>query len=118
MAVPKPLRFIIKRHSTRPYMELYVKQADGTAFDFTGAIGVKFSMKDEDGVLKIDGATAEFADADPTLGKLQYKWSTADTNTEGNYCAEFDVQYAASEELTVPIDGDIRVKIYEDVNDA
>jgi hypothetical protein len=95
-----------------------VKQADGSAFNFTGATGVKFSMKDQAGALKIDSAVAEFKDADPTLGRLQYKWVTADTDTEGDYCAEFDVQYPASEELTVPINGDIRVQIYADVNDA
>ena len=118
MAVPKPLRFIIKRHATRPYVELIVKQKDGTAFDFTGATSVKFSMKNEEGTLVIDSAAAEFKDADPTLGRLQYKWASADTAVEGEFCAEFDVLYPASNNMALPIDGDIRVKIYEDVNDA
>jgi hypothetical protein len=118
MAVPKPLRFVIKRHATRPYLELSVKNADGTAYDFTGASEVLFSMKDLDGALKIDGAAAEFDGGDPTLGKVRYRWVKADTDTDGEYSAEFDVNYPGSETLTVPVDGDIRVKVYTDVNDA
>lgn len=117
-AVPRSLRFLIKRHATRPYIELLVKNSDGTPFDFTGATEVLFSMKDEEGTLKIDSAVAEFDAGDPTLGKLRYTWTKADTDTEGNYNAEFDVNYPASETLTVPVDGDIRVKVYTDVNDA
>jgi hypothetical protein len=117
-AVPRPLRFLIKRHATRPYIELLVKNSDGTAFDFTGASEVLFSMKDQDDVLKIDSVAAEFDADDPTLGKLRYKWVKADTDTEGEFNAEFDVNYPGSETLTVPVDGDIRVKVYTDVNDA
>lgn len=118
MAVPKPLRFVIKRHATRPYLELIVKNADGTPYDFTGASEVLFSMRDLDGTLVIDSAVAEFDGGDPTLGKVQYRWIKADTAEEGDYCADFDVNYPGSETLTVPLDGDIRVKIYTDVNDA
>jgi hypothetical protein len=116
-AVPKPLRFVIKRHATRPYLELSVKNADGTAFDFTGASEVLFSMKDEAGTLKIDGAAAEF-DGALTLGKIRYLWVKADTDTEGEYSAEFDINYPGSDTLTVPIEGDICVRIYTDVNNA
>lgn len=118
MATPKPLRFVIKRHATRPYLELSVKNSDGTAYDFTGASSVVFSMADLEGVLKVDSAAAEFDGGDPTTGKIRYRWTQADTDTEGEYSGEFDVVYPGSELLTVPVDGDIRVKIYTDINDA
>lgn len=118
MSVPKSLRFVIKRHARRPYIECNVKYKSGGAFDFTGASGVTFSMKDDEGVLTIDSKAAEFADANPTLGKLRYKWEAGDTDTSGDYTAEFDVIYPASENMTLPLDGDINVKIYADVNNA
>lgn len=118
MAVPKPLRFVIKRHSTRPYLEVLVTNSDGTPFNFTGATSVRFSMKDEEDTVVIDNAVAGFSGGNPALGKLQYRWTASDTDTEGEYSAEFDVVYSPTEKLTLPLDGDIRVKIYVDVNDA
>lgn len=115
---PKPLRFIIKRHARRPFLELQVSDSDGNPYDFTGASSVVFSMKSEESLLVIDQKIAEFVDGDLTLGKLRYKWEATDTTVAGDYCGEFDVIYPASENLTLPIDGDIRIKIHEDVNDA
>jgi len=116
MSVPTSAKFVIKRHARRPYLRLLVKDSSGDPFDFTGAVDVKFVMKDEDDVLKIDAvATIE---SPPTTGVLRYEWAAGDTDTSGEFHAEFDVNYGAGEILTIPLDGDLLVRIYEDVNNA
>lgn len=126
MATPQCKMFPIKRHARRPYMELDVFQtasdSSKSPFDFTGATGVVFSMRavdgEREGELVVDSQAAQFKDSDPTLGILQYQWADGDTEYSGNYIGEFDVQYPNSEPLTLPLGGNINIKIYEDVNNA
>lgn len=115
MTVPASVRFVIKRHAHRPYLRLYVTDKDGNPFDFSSATGVIFLMYDSDGVEKVNAAATIVSPA--TGGILQYTWQGTDTDTAGEFKAEFDVSYAG-ELLTLPLDGVIEVKIYEDVNDG
>jgi len=117
MSSPVSATFKIKRHARRPYLRLLVKDSDGNPFDFTGALSAKFQMKNSDGTMVITDGAGEI-ESPATSGVLRYEWEPGDTDTAGDYYAEFDVSYAASDNLTLPIDGDLLVKIKEDVNDA
>jgi len=113
---PVSATFKIKRHARRPYLRLFVKDSDGNAFDFSGATGVRFQMKDEEDAAKVTDGAAEIEDA--AGGILRYKWEPGNTDTAGDFFGEFDVDYPASETLTVPLDGDLLIKIKADVNNA
>lgn len=113
--IPEVGKFVIKRHATMPKLEMQVNKSDGTPFDFTGAVSAKFVMKDENDEVVVDSPAIIVAPA--TLGLLRYVWSSDDTKAEGEFQAEFDVLYATGL-LTLPLNGDITVVVYEDVNDA
>ncbi len=51
-----------------------------------------------------------------TTGVLRYQWSATDTNASGEFRAEFDVIYTGGEKLTVPVKGNIVVRVYDDLN--
>lgn len=114
--VPVAARFVIKRHARRPYLRMYVKDQDGNAFDFTGAVDVTFILSDFDGNLVF--AKTGVIETPVTSGYLKYEWAAGDTDTAGEYRAEFDVNYGGSEKLTIPTKGNLLVKIYEDLDNA
>lgn len=83
--------------------------------DLTGAT-VRFVMKPENGtVLTVDG-TADI-DSDPTTGIVSYSWvapvgeTPGDTDTDGEYEAEFEVTFADDSIQTFPNSRYLRVKV-------
>ena len=114
--LPVVATFVTKRHSRRPYLRLQVNDSDGNPFDFTGAVSVTFLMYTEAGVEKVDYAGV--IESPPTLGILKYQWLAADVNTAGNFSAEFDVDWGAGETQTIPLDGVLRIRINEDLDNA
>lgn len=114
--VPAVARFSIKRQATRPYIRVIVKDVDGNAFDFTGALSATFLMYDREGTQIV--SSAAIIESPPTNGILKYQWADGDTDDAGEYRAEFDVSYGAGDTLTVPVRGNILIKIYEDLNNA
>ena len=115
-SVPESGRFAIKRKATRPYLRLLVKDKDGNAFDFTGAVSATFMMYDSDGT-QILSAAATIA-TPVTSGILIYQWAAGDTDLAGEFRAEFDVSYGAGDTLTIPVRGNLVIQIYEDLNNA
>jgi len=118
MGTPVVLKVNKKRHSRRPYLRMRVKDSDGVAFDFTGAVGVTFVMftKSEEPVEKVSSPANIVGD--PAEGILEYQWASADLDTAGEFIAEFDVDYGGGEIMTLPENGNILITIFEDVNDA
>ena len=98
----------IKKNDTEPIikavlMEVTDEAPNGTPVDLTGA-SVKFIMKQS-------GATSAKVDAaaditDEENGEVQYEWvwdaeeETYDTDTEGDYLAEFEVTKASGKVCT------------------
>ena len=114
--VPVAAQFVIKRQARRPYIRLLVKDQNGDAFDFTGAVDATFLMYDSEGVEIISSpATLE---TPLTTGVVSYAWLDGDTDVAGEFRAEFDVNYGAGELLTIPVKGNLLVQIYEDLNNA
>lgn len=90
--------FTIKENDLQPWLRATLVQADGTPIDLTGAT-VRFVMQQQDApTLKVD-AGAVIVDA--TKGVVEYRWAIGDTDTPGNYRAEFKVILPGSR-LTVP----------------
>ena len=109
-------RFALKRHDRRPVLRMTVtKVSDGTPLDFSGATA-KFLMYDMSGVEKVNAVAA--IESPTTGGVLRYDWQTGDTDTEGEYHAEFEVDYGGGDKLTIPNNGYLVIKIYEDLDDA
>jgi len=114
--VPVAKTFVIKRHARRPYLRVLLKGSDGVAFDLTGAASVTFIMYDSEGLVKVNSPGV--LESPLTTGVVKYQWGATDTNTAGEYRAEFDIVYTGGEKLTVPIKGNLAVRIYEDLNNA
>ena len=116
MTVPAAVIFTIKRHARRPYLRISVKDKYGDPFDLTGALTATFILYDSAGVAKVSSPAVL---ASPlTSGILYYAWGATDTNTAGEFKGEFDVVYTGGEKLTLPVKGNIAVRIYEDLNNA
>jgi hypothetical protein len=114
--VPSAATFTIKRHARRPYLRISVKDGSGDPFDLTGALNATFIMYDSLGVSKVSSPAV--LPAPLTSGIVYYAWGPTDTNTAGEFRAEFDLVYAGGEKLTLPVKGNLSIRIYEDLNNA
>ena len=117
MTVPVKYPFFIKRHSLRPRITHAVVDSDGDPVDLTTVTAVLFMMNDSLGVEKVNAAGAVVSPA--TAGVVEYVWLSGDTDTEGEFHAEFQVAFvSATDQRTVPEDSYIGVTIHADLNDA
>jgi hypothetical protein len=114
--VPVAARFVIKRHARRPRLRILIKNSDETAFDLTGATSATFIMYDAAGTSKVNSAAV--LESPLTLGAIHYVWGATDTNTAGEFRGEFDVVYTGGEKMTIPVKGNISIRIDEDLNNA
>ena len=114
--VPVAATFVIKRHARRPYLRLVVKDQNEDPFDFTGATSVNFYMYDSLGVVKV--SSTGVLESPLTSGVLRYQWGATDTNVAGEYRAEFDVVYTGGEKLTIPVKGNLAIRVYDDLNNG
>ena len=99
--------FVIKQNDRQPYLYATLLQADGAPVDLTGAT-VKFVMQKQDGTALKVNADAIIINAPE--GTVEYRWAAGDTDTPGNYRAEFKVLFAGSQ-MTVPNAEYITVRI-------
>lgn len=108
----KPI-FRLKRNDTSRGIKYYPRA--NPASDFTGAT-VVFNMSVADGGgAKIDrGAASILTDTDGTY--FDYAWSASDTDTAGDFDAEFEVTLSSGAVETYPNDTYILVKIAKDLN--
>jgi hypothetical protein len=101
----------IKRTSVR---KIRMKLTNGTSspLDLTTALGVRFQMRGfQRGILKMDRA-AEFIDR--AGGIVEVTPDVSDTDTPGQYFAEWRVTYPGGDVL-VPDGGYIRVHVLDDL---
>lgn len=83
--------FVIKKDSVQPNLDVTLEDDDDNVIDLVGA-SVRFRMKKPGAdSLKID-ETATLLDA--ANGRVEYDWSSGDTDTAGHYNAEFAVDYS------------------------
>lgn len=104
--------FYIKVGDTAPAIEVTCKDSDGDAVDVSGST-VRFHMKAR-------GASSTTVDAAATIvdgptGVVKYQWVTADTDTAGDYLAEFEVTYTDGTIESFPNRYDIQVFIRDQI---
>ncbi len=109
--------FAMKRNDTLPSLRLNVLDrgclGQSERFDMTGATGVTFTMTDSSGNYKI--AKKDGIIVSSSGGTIQYDWDQEDTNEEGIFTAEFQINYAGGGRLTVPQQGFLTIEIYRDI---
>lgn len=112
--------FAIKRHDTLPSIQatLYI---GGLAVDLTQALGVQFIMRPAvhgvpSGTAKVNAAAAV---ASAASGVVRYDWDAADTDTPGDYVAEWQVTWiAGGKQQSFPTVGYHTVTVEPDLDDA
>ena len=105
--------FAIKETNKNPSLRATLER-DGEPFDLAenNITSVTFIMGSTDAAPKVnDTATM----VDKANGIVRYDWSTGDTDTPGEYKAEFVCQDTSSNETTFPDEGYIEVEVVEQV---
>lgn len=106
------MTFYIKQNDTSPALRRTLSTSDG-AINLTGAV-VRFHMTKRPGVdpLKVDAVATIVSAAE---GVVEYPWSVGDTDTAGNFEAEFEITFADGSVETVPNTENIRISIFADL---
>jgi hypothetical protein len=105
------MEYTLKQNDTLPAIEAQLINADGTPINLD-LCGVRFHAQSFDRK-KLIVKQAEIIDAEN--GKVRVKWKEGDTDTAGNYRAEFEIVFTDSTILTVPNDGYFLVKIIPEI---
>lgn len=92
-------RFQIRENDTDDTIQDTLQDEEGNAVDISGGT-VKFFMEDGEGTVKVN-SSASFT-TDGTDGKVQYEWSSGDTDTPGWYKGTWEVTYGDSDIETFP----------------
>ena len=96
--------FKIKRGDRLPALTATLKDAAGPV-DLQGST-VKFFMRGVySSALEVDGVATIVQvgnGSDGSKGKVRYDWALADTDTVGDYFAEFEVTFSDGKKLTFP----------------
>lgn len=102
-------RFTIRQNDTDPPIDDTLQDEDGSAEDLSSGVdSVDFHLQAADGTTKVD-ATGSITDG--ANGKVEYEWSSGDTDTEGWYKAEWQVNYSDGDTGTFPADGWVTVRV-------
>lgn len=102
----------VKQGDRLPSLSVTAVQADGTAYDLTGAT-VVFNMRAADsGTVKVSRSAATLVDG--ATGKVRYDWQSGDLDTNGEYLAEFECTISGRK-LTIPTNGYIPVRVIDDI---
>lgn len=111
------MRFWLKQGDRNPPLIVTLRDSTGAIVDTTTLDTVKFNMRRRStGNIKLDNATASFLEP-RTSGQVQYDWAAGDTDTPGEYDAEFEV-IDAGESQTFPGDTFIEVVISPSIDDG
>lgn len=105
------LLFKIKQNDTSRSIKFYPHA--NPASNFTGA-SVVFNMADKYGGVKISRAAGSIA-SDTGGTYFQYDWQAGDTDTAGDYEAEFEVTLSSGRIETYPNSQNIDVKIGKEI---
>lgn len=108
------MAFEIKRNDRRPRLRVQLT-SNSLPVDLNGAVAVRFYMKTAPGATAKINQPATFVDK--TSGTVEYAWAVGDTDTSGNYIAEFEVDWGGSpaEKQTFPSSSYFTVTINDDL---
>ena len=110
--------FTMKRNDTRPKYKGQLMQTDPLApatkipVDLSTATGVKLIMRTgAGGEAKVNAAAVI---TDPTNGRVEYTWVVGDTDTAGDFNAEWEVSWGGDKQ-TFPSVGYLVIIIEDDL---
>lgn len=111
----------MKRNDTLPKVKITVVERDAnnpgqtTAVNLTGGSAKFIMVTDADPrVVKVN-AVATITDA--VNGKVEYTWTSPDTDTSGDYLGEFEITLPTGK-ITLPADDSLQIKIVDDFDNA
>jgi hypothetical protein len=108
-------RITIKQNDLLPVLVATIINEDSTVVDLTNAVSVNFYLRNQySGVIKVNGTAGSFL-APRTAGQVQYTWIPGDTNTIGDYVAEFVITWPGSEQQTAPQKVNLFISIIDGV---
>lgn len=102
--------FNIKVGDTLPLLQATLTDGAGNAINVSGANGVSFRMRKSDGpahVYKAEGAADLTTDG--SNGQVEFAFSAADTDTEGEFYGEFVIDWGGGDIQTIPNDDFLRI---------
>lgn len=105
--------FYIKKGDDEPALERILEDINGDVVNLSGA-SVQFLMKRAGATTPKVDAAAEIGDP-ATAGIVSYAWAAGDTDTEGEYDAEFQVTFAGGAVQTFPNDSYLRIRVTRDL---
>jgi hypothetical protein len=104
--------FEIKQNDLLPEITATLLEPDDSPLDLTGAT-VRFVMR-HTSMANVAKVAAAATVVSPTAGTVKYIWTGTDTDTAGDYLAEWEVTYPAGT-LSVPNTGYILVRIHPEL---
>lgn len=113
------MAFVIKQDSTRPVYVVTLVENFGSSndpIDLTTATSVDFLMR-ESGGTGTPKVNAPAVITDAVAGEVTYTWDAADTDTVGDFHAEFKITWGDGGIQTVPNDGYFEITIGDDLDD-
>ena len=116
-------QFNIKQNDTLPKIgaTLWADEAKTVPMNLTSAQKVNFHMMERsqlDVANPILVVEAEANIIDPLLGTVEYSWVQVDTEDDGTYLGEFEVEWSGTDRTTWPNDDYIIIVITKDLDDT
>ena len=106
------MAFFLKQGDLLPSIQAQLLDTSGVPVDLTGVLGVNFCFRRRNNT-NVTTAAATIVDA--TNGVVQYDWVAGDTDTVGEYEAEWVVTFASGKEQTFPSEGFNEFEVTEDL---
>jgi len=94
--------FYVKEDDTEPVLEATLQNPDGSGVDLSGA-GVDIRITEARGGSNVVNADASIQDA--ANGVVRYTLQSSDTENDGRYRVEFEVEYSSGKIETYPNKG-------------
>lgn len=110
--------FTLKEGDTSPAIRYQLQDDRGNPVALNGVADVKFLFKhvNEDQLIVEEGTNGGVTVVNPEEGIVEYAWSAQDTEEDGHYRAEWEVEYNDGSVETFPNTRDIRITINQDAN--
>lgn len=110
--------FRIKRNDTLPTLQVSIGTSGNlgqkTGYNLSGVSAITFTMIDNCSNSKVYKQLAQIVCT--TGGTIQYSWQDGDTNTEGMFLGEFELNYSTGQRMSIPAQGGIKIEILKDLD--